>query len=183
MRALVLAVFVAALLAGCSSGGGTQRTAVTATPATAAPEPTVGAGAPRQAAPGGATITVPAVTSTTRGPDLGLTSFRSPSSNIGCEVDASATRCDIKERSWAPPPKPAGCDLDWGQGIEISGTETPGFVCAGDTALDPSAAVLNYGQRTRQGSIVCESQPAGVTCTNEAGGHGFFLSRDSYRIF
>jgi hypothetical protein len=137
---------------------------------------------PKAATSGGTTVTT-AATPTTRGPDLRLTSFQSPSNNIGCEVDASATRCDIKERSWAPPPKPANCDLDWGQGIEISGTDTPSFVCAGDTALDPAASVLGYGQRTRQGSIVCDSEQAGVTCTNEAGGHGFFLSRDGYRIF
>src|SRR4029077_334090 len=114
-------------------------------------------------------------TTTTRPPDLTLTSFKSPSSNIGCEVDASNTRCDIREHTWASPPKPASCDLDWGNGIQISGGATPQFVCAGDTALDPAAGVLAYGQRTRQGSIVCQSDQAGVTCTNEANGHGFFL--------
>ena len=141
---------------------------------------TVAAGAPRATTGGGETTNG---ATTTRPPDLKLTSFKAPSSNIGCQVDANNTRCDIRERSWAPPPKPAGCDLDWGQGIQISGSDKPEFVCAGDTALDPAASVLGYGQRTRQGSIVCTSESAGVTCTNEASGHGFFLSRDSYRIF
>jgi hypothetical protein len=173
------AIVAMTALAACGGSGGSKKAAPTTT--TTAVETTVAAGAPR-AATGGGTVASDA-TSTTRGADLTLTSFRAPSSNIGCEVDANNTRCDIRERSWAPPPKPAGCDLDWGQGIQISGADKPQFVCAGDTSLDPAASVLAYGQRTRQGSIVCESAPAGVTCTNEASGHGFFLSRDTYRIF
>jgi hypothetical protein len=175
VRAVFAAVLALALLASCSSGDG-KKTAPGTTAATTASEVTVAAGAPKATTAG-------ATTTTTLAPDLTLTSFRAPSSNIGCEVDASNTRCDIRERTWAPPPKPASCDLDWGQGIQISGSAVPQFVCAGDTALDPASTVLAYGARTRQGSIVCESAQAGVTCTNEASGHGFFLSRDSYRIF
>jgi hypothetical protein len=169
----VLAVVAVAIFAACSSGGGTKSKGETF--ATTAPSTTISAGAPKTPSP--------EATTTTRPPDLTLTSFRAPSSNIGCEVDASTTRCDIREHSWPLPPKPPSCDLDWGQGIQISGLEKPDFVCAGDTALDPAATVLAYGRRTRQGSIVCDSEQAGVTCTNEASGHGFFLSRDSYRIF
>jgi hypothetical protein len=181
VKVLAAAVAALAALAACGSGGGGKAATSSTTSAATATEPTVAAGAPKSTTGGGSATT--AAPPTTRGPDLTITSFRSPSDNIGCEVDASATRCDIKERAWAPPPKPANCDLDWGQGIEISGTETPSFVCAGDTAFDPSATVLAYGQHTRQGSIVCDSEQAGVTCTNEASNHGFFLSRDSYRIF
>ncbi|MGZ8749063.1 MAG: hypothetical protein ACXWZ2_19220, partial [Mycobacterium sp.] len=38
-----------------------------------------------------------------------LTSFNSPSGTIGCYIDPSKVRCDIQERDWAPPPKPASC--------------------------------------------------------------------------
>jgi hypothetical protein len=169
-----VAVAALALVGGCGGSGGGKKSA--STTLTTAPESTVAAGAPRSSGGG-------AATTTTRPPDLTLTSFRTPTSNIGCEVDARTTRCDIREHAWAPPPKPASCDLDWGGGIQVSGTDLPSFVCAGDTALDPASAVLAYGQRTRQGSIVCQSDTAGVTCTNEASGRGFFLSRDSYRIF
>jgi hypothetical protein len=162
-------------LAACSSGGGTKTKDETFA-TTSAPTTTLGAGAQRT--PGGG-----ATTTTTHVPDLSLTSFKAPSGNIGCEVSPDATRCDIREHTWATPPKPATCDLDWGQGIQISGLDKPSFVCAGDTALDPASTVLSYGGRTRQGSVVCESAQAGVTCTNEASGHGFFLSRDDYRIF
>jgi hypothetical protein len=173
VKVLILVVAIVGV-AGCSSGGGTKTKDTATTIASAST--TIGAGAPKSPT-GGPT------TSTTRPPDLTLTSFKAPSSNIGCEVLPDVTRCDIREHAWAVPPKPADCELDWGQGIEISGFEKPSFVCAGDTALDPAAAVLPYGRRTRQGSIVCESAQAGVTCTNEASGHGFSLSRDNYRIF
>ena len=136
-------VVVVAALASCGGSGGGKKAAPSTT--TTAVETTVAAGAPR-AATGGGTASSEATT-TTRGPDLTLTSFRSPSSNIGCEMAADLARCDIKERAWAPPPKPAGCDLDWGQGIQVSGSDKAQFVCAGDTALDPAATVLGYAQR------------------------------------
>ena len=52
-----------------------------------------------------------------------------------------------------------------------------------DTAYDAAAPVLAYGQRTRLGPMACDSEQAGVTCTLETSGHGFFVSRDSYRLF
>jgi len=169
-------VLALAAMAACSSGGGTKSAKATGETIVTVPSPTVAAGAPKAASEG-------ATTSTTQAPDLTLTSFKSPSSNIGCEVVPDVARCDIREHTWAVPPKPASCDLDWGQGIQMSGSTLAQFVCAGDTALDPASTVLAYGQRARQGSFVCESAAAGVTCTNEATAHGFFLSRDSYRIF
>ena len=174
MRTVVATVIVLTALAGCGGGGGKTKGETFAT--TAGTTTTIGAGAPKSPT-GGPT------TSTTRPPDLTLSSFQTPSGNIGCELVSDVTRCDIREHSWALPPKPADCELDWGQGIEFSGVDKPSFVCAGDTALDSTAAVLPYGRRARQGSTVCDSEQAGVTCTNEASGHGFFLSRDSYRIF
>jgi hypothetical protein len=115
--------------------------------------------------------------------DVSLKSFKSPTGNIGCMLDASYARCDIRERSWPQPPKPGNCDLDWGNALAVSAGRPGTIVCAGDTVFDPAAPVLPYGQRTRQSSIVCASAESGVTCTHEASGHGFFLSRDSYRLF
>ena len=161
MRTVLGAVLVIGTLAACSSGGGGKQSASTSTSGTAAP-----------------------TTSRLRGPDQQLGAFRAPSGNIGCELVATqVARCDIRDHSWAPPPKPADCDLDWGFGLQVATTGQAGFVCAGDTAVDPASPVLTYGQRARQGSFVCESAETGVTCTNEATGRGFFLSRESYRIF
>lgn len=111
-----------------------------------------------------------------------LVGFRTPSGNIGCQLDASAARCDIRARDWSPPRKPAGCELDYGQGLTISRTGSRGrFVCAGDTALG-AGTTLAYGRTIRRGGISCTSRRSGVTCTN-ARGHGFRLSRESYRRF
>ena len=175
------ALAVASLaLGGCSSGGGKKSASLTTTPSTA-PEPTVAAGTPKQAANDG--VTTPSVATTTTTSNVTLTSFKTPSGNIGCEVSADYTRCDIDSHTWSAPPKPASCQFDWGGGIQISGSATAEFACASDSVLAASSTVLAYGQSTHQGSMVCTSAEAGVTCTNEASHHGFFLSRDSYRIF
>jgi len=158
-----VAVLALVTLAACSSGGGSNQSASSST--------TTGA-------------TAPPPTTRPKVSDQQLSAFRAPSGNIGCELAATqVARCDIREHSWTPPPKPANCDLDWGFGVQVATTGEAGFVCAGDTALDPSSAVLAYGQRARQGSFVCDSAEAGVTCTNDATGRGFFLSRESYKFF
>lgn len=41
-----------------------------------------------------------------------LVSFTSPSGNVGCYLDQTTVRCDISERDWSPPPRPADCELD-----------------------------------------------------------------------
>jgi len=65
----------------------------------------------------------------------------------------------------------------------MQATGTPQFVCAGDTARDPSAASLEYGVASRVEPFECVSRPTGMTCTRTSDGHGFFLSIQSYRIF
>src|SRR5918998_6452226 len=48
-----------------------------------------------------------------------LTGFRSPSGNVGCFIDPAYVRCDIAEAGWSPPPRPADCEFDYGQGIAL----------------------------------------------------------------
>jgi hypothetical protein len=108
--------------------------------------------------------------------------FTMPSGNIGCTMqsDGGVVRCDIHQRDWAPPAKPADCNYDFGQGL-VLGT-TASFVCASDTALI-GAPVLPYGSTSRQGKYECRSDEGGVTCTNLESGHGFLLSSAEYRLF
>lgn len=116
-------------------------------------------------------------------PAAAFTGFRSPSANIGCYIDAAAgVRCDIARRDWRVPPRPASCDVDYGQGISLGRTGRARFVCAGDTALGP-ARVLGYDRRIRRGAYTCTSTPRGITCINRRTRHGFFLSRQRYRLF
>ena len=108
-----------------------------------------------------------------------LVEFRTPSGNIGCIGETvradNNLRCDIRNRSWSPPPRPKSCQLDWGQGLSLNRTGRARYVCAGDTALNTGPR-LAYGATRRIGSIVCVSRTSGLTCTNPAG-HGFRMSR------
>ena len=110
-----------------------------------------------------------------------LTSFSTPSGNIGCVMDPEYVRCDIRERSWEPPPPPADCELDFGQGIELANETRAHLVCAGDTTLGAEEA-LEYGETSRVGPYRCVSAAAGLTCQAESG-HGFFLSKETYELY
>lgn len=108
-----------------------------------------------------------------------LTSFTSPSGNIGCYIEPNYVRCDVRERSWTPPPRPADCPYDWGQGIRMSTGKPAGFVCAGDTALT-TGNPLAYGDKMVGGSIECTSEPSGMSCWDFQYGGEFTISRDGY---
>ncbi len=109
--------------------------------------------------------------------------FTSPSGNIGCILGDDLLRCDIGERDWSPPPRPADCPefSDYGQGIVVHPTGPARFVCAGDTAMG-GGEILPYGQYQAGGGMSCNSEPAGMRCSN-SDGHGFALSRQAYQIF
>lgn len=96
-------------------------------------------------------------------------------------VDEQA-RCDIRDRVWTPPPAPADCELDYGQGIAMDVDGNAELVCAGDTALS-GAPPLAYGTSVQNGSMRCTSTEAEMICFNVANGHGFAISRQSYRVF
>lgn len=108
--------------------------------------------------------------------------FTSPSRNIHCVMGESSVRCDIVERDWSPPPRPADCTYDYGQGISFSAGNKPEFVCAGDSARG-AGDTLSYGQAITAGPIRCDSAESGITCRDVDSGHGFSLSRAAYRIF
>jgi uncharacterized protein DUF6636 len=116
----------------------------------------------------------------------GLTQFQSPSENIGCLIDWSAksafARCDARHHSWHPRRHPGQCpDLDYGQGLYVTrGASRGRVVCAGDTALG-AGKHLRYGHTISHGGIKCVSEKSGMTCRNRRG-HGFFISRQRYRL-
>ena len=112
-----------------------------------------------------------------------VTFFQSPSGNIGCAIGGGGVRCDIREHSWTTPPKPATCDVDYGQGVAVGRGGQANFVCAGDTVLDPDAGVLDYGERISHHRFRCSSKTSGMRCVNRKNHHGFFLSRDEVRLF
>jgi hypothetical protein len=111
--------------------------------------------------------------------------FASPSRNIGCVILGGTARCDIRQRSWHPPARPSSCPqvVDFGQGLEVARSGRARVVCAGDTSIDPRAPILAYGRSIARDGLVCASAPTGITCRSTRTGHGFFISRQRYRLF
>jgi hypothetical protein len=108
--------------------------------------------------------------------------FRTPSGNIGCVYGDGSLRCDIRSRLVPAPPKPKGCDFDWGGGYGMHATGRAYVVCAGDTSIDPHSRAIPYGTTWHRGVFHCTSKLEGLRCTN-AGNHGFFLSIDPSYTF
>ncbi|MQA73707.1 MAG: hypothetical protein GEU88_05065 [Solirubrobacterales bacterium] len=105
-----------------------------------------------------------------------LKGFQSPSHNIGCYISGQGARCDIKHRSWDPPPTPRSCELDYGFGLTVDRHGRGAFVCAGDTTLG-QGRVLPFGDKLERGRFRCSSKRSGIKCVNTRNGHGFKLSR------
>ena len=108
--------------------------------------------------------------------------FRMPSKNIFCAMHPSRARCDIIHKTWKPPAKPATCELDWGNGLYIASGQAA-ITCTGDSLIGAATTTLDYGRAYRSGDVLCESEPAGVTCRDEKTGRGFTLSSARYGLF
>jgi hypothetical protein len=115
---------------------------------------------------------------------LVISFFQTPSKRIHCAYlsQPAFLRCDIDGGLRPAPPRPASCDLDWGQGLSLAKRGRAHVVCAGDTTADPSARVIGYGKTWARGGFRCEVRRRGLTCENAAE-HGFFLSAASWRRF
>jgi hypothetical protein len=115
-----------------------------------------------------------------------VSGFRSPTGNIHCQYsggDDPTVRCDLREMSNRPPPRPADCDLDWGKAFEISANATAGTrLCYGDTVQNDGLPVLPYGQQFRRQRILCTSSEEGVECRN-SNGYGFKIARASQTLW
>jgi hypothetical protein len=167
------------LLAGCSGDGATRSP-----PAENAQTVTTAQGTAPSTAPKPDRLTGEKALGPADDVATEMRGFTSPTGNVGCYIDPSSVRCDIDERDWAPPPKPADCRLDYGQGIALHPGHGAEFICAGDTTIGgQQAQALAYGDSISAGSLVCESAEAGMTCRDNETGHGFSLSREAYRIF
>jgi hypothetical protein len=124
-----------------------------------------------------------------------LPAFRSPSGNIAClrvpgaDGGPATLRCEIRRAGYAAALQRrclTRAGLDW-HGWEL-GAATNGVVtCSGGILYGPDTQrpvwrTLPYGAVWRRAPFTCRSARAGVTCTN-AGGHGLFVSRESWRTW
>lgn len=165
MRRLVVVGVAGLLAAGC--GGDSHSTASSASSAAAA----------SSAAP----TSGPTTTFKSAFVGKGDVFFLSPSKNIGCALSETAVRCDIRDHTWSPPPRPSTCQLDFGGGAAIVGTSTAALTCAGDTVL-VGDAVLNYGSMVTRGDFECRSETSAMRCRNVKSGHHFSLSKENFTL-
>ena len=114
-------------------------------------------------------------------PAAAFKGFESPSHNIGCVMTDQGARCDIRRHSWKTPKKPKSCEFDYGS-LFINRKGKGEFGCVSDSAMQ-AGPVLPYGESIRKGRFVCTSEEVGVRCVNRRNGHGFFVSRQSVRLF
>ncbi len=122
-----------------------------------------------------------------------LPGFHSPSKNITCLLvtgKPAFVTCGITQAGYtaklrhycASPP----FGVDWA-GFSLGQSRKGEIECTGGTLYDPGTehphyVILAYGAEWKQGSFTCDSETAGVTCTN-GHGHGIFVSRDSYKTY
>jgi len=114
-------------------------------------------------------------------------SFKTPSGNIYCAYSSGLgsptyLRCDIRSHLH-PAPRPRTCvEGVYGESVGMSRTSRASVLCISDTVINPGARVLAYGTTWSRGGFRCVSRATGLTCTNTRG-HGWFLSRESWRVY
>jgi hypothetical protein len=98
-------------------------------------------------------------------------------------VDGSAiAECEISDHTYAVPARPTPCMGAFGDKISMRPGSPAKMTCHSDTVRGTGYAVLQYGQTRSLDSVTCESEQSGITCTDNASGHFFQLSRDTYEL-
>jgi hypothetical protein len=159
---------------------------VTVTPQPAAPAASTAPSAP----PVTVTVTpapapAPAPAPTADAQPEGPASFRSPSGNINCTLSTPgneiAARCEVVDHTWTAA-SPSDCHLNYGDRFYL--TQAGGAVvgCYGQEFGPGPFQTLGYGQSRTFGTITCDSEYTGMTCTDNSTGHYFRVSRDTYEL-
>jgi len=105
--------------------------------------------------------------------------FRLPSGNIGCALDADGVLCAIDAFDYEAP-EIAGCAGDTGVAFRIDASGTSPVCSAGKPALG-EVQELPYGESETAGEFTCDSTEAGVACRNSLG-HEITLRRSAYGL-
>ncbi|WP_165771068.1 DUF6636 domain-containing protein [Brevibacterium aurantiacum] len=112
-------------------------------------------------------------------PPAAAESFKSPSGNISCTIDADRTRCVITSFDYKAPEKPDDCELEnWGA-VVVANSEGAGFSCAQAPENSGPARVLGYGESITAEGMTCTSTREGMTCKSDESGVGFNMRRAS----
>ncbi|ODR11641.1 hypothetical protein BHQ15_00085 [Mycolicibacillus koreensis] len=119
--------------------------------------------------------------------------FTSPSQNIDCVISAPSSttpvhpamvRCDLRERTFTPPPRPADCGMGpWAKSVRLERGAAARFTCISDSVINADAVTLDYGRHLTAHDFDCRSARDGIRCTDTTTGRGFRLAADSYAFF
>jgi uncharacterized protein DUF6636 len=109
--------------------------------------------------------------------------FQSPSGNIGCSLHTGGVSCEVVDYTWFIPRPP---DYQMGGRGNVFVLERGSAPVAGvwhsDHQFPDGSPTLDYGQSRTAGTITCDSENAGMTCTDSSTGHFFRVSRESYQV-
>jgi hypothetical protein len=120
--------------------------------------------------------------------------FQSPSGNIGCEMGTlsdgrGGASCDITQYDFAAPGNcPNGAGNNRGASfvsfVLHQGSQAQIECHSGHTDVvgGTGERTLDYGQTSSAGTVSCDSEPTGITCTDSSTGHFFRVSRESYQL-
>jgi hypothetical protein len=93
----------------------------------------------------------------------------------------ASARCEIVDHAWVAPPRSADCRLNWGDRFELTQGGGAGFNCYGQE-FPTAEETLAYGHTLSLGTITCDSEYTGMTCTDSSTGHYFRISREGYEL-
>jgi len=120
--------------------------------------------------------------------------FQSPSGNIGCAMvrlsgGTGGASCDVTRYDFADPgncPNGVGTSQsDVFVRFLLYQSSQAQIECHSghtDTVGGNGERTLDYGQTSSVGTVTCDSEPAGITCTDNSTGHFFRVSRESYQL-
>jgi hypothetical protein len=188
---VVCAAVLAVALAGCGGGSGdTSQPPSSGDLTTALSSGGHTTEPPASEPPGGTTVTAPDTTPDRLAQACGngpvCDDFATPSGNIRCfaaDQNGGFVECDITS-GLNPEPDRGNCDLEQ-PGLSVGASGTARVSCRSDptpAGFDDQIPPLSYGDGWSGFGVVCASRVTGITCTNTAG-HGFFLSRESWKTF
>lgn len=114
-----------------------------------------------------------------------INDFKTPSGNIYCYMSTNGDGVPIVACEGGGPqagPKPdCAVHSAWGDRFYMAQGQAPQSDCHNDTirSNEPQAPVLEYGQTKSNGTITCDSETTGLTCTDSSTGRYFSMSREA----
>jgi hypothetical protein len=122
-----------------------------------------------------------------------LPALRTPSGNISCFVTPAphaTLHCSLKHADYAHFMQTVKCGppiaLDW-VGFALGAFRKARVECSGGILYNPSTQkprylTVPYGRTWHAGPFDCHSQVTGLGCSSHTG-HGFFVSRQTWRVW